>query len=131
MRPAFMSLLMACVVLSVFLLVGCGNQKNNDLDALLLKARTEKRAVMLELGSVGCVPCDMMQPVMARLTETHKGRLEVYFVDVKDVPSVAKQFRIYGIPTQVFLDKDSKEFHRHVGFYAYDEIVAVLKKAGI
>lgn len=119
------------LVLLALMLAGCSNQKKIDLDTLLLKAKTEKRAVMLELGSVGCVPCDMMQPVISRLAENYRGRMEIYFVDVKEAPSVARQFRIHGIPTQVFLDKDGAEFHRHVGFYEYDEIVAMLKKAGI
>ena len=34
------------------------------------------------------------------------------------------------IPTQVFLDKNGREFHRHMGFYGYEEIAPVLKKAG-
>jgi hypothetical protein len=37
----------------------------------------------------------------------------------------------YVIPTQVFLDKNGKEFHRHIGYYGYEEIAPVLKKAGI
>jgi thioredoxin 1 len=32
------------------------------------------------------------------------------------------------IPTQVFLDKDGKEFSRHEGFYPKDEIVKLLDK---
>jgi thioredoxin 1 len=35
------------------------------------------------------------------------------------------------IPTQVFLDKNGKEFQRHIGFYDFDEIVPVLKKQGL
>jgi hypothetical protein len=35
------------------------------------------------------------------------------------------------IPVQVFLDKTGKEFHRHIGFYSYEEIAAMLKKTGI
>jgi thioredoxin 1 len=107
------------------------SEKHGDLDTLLRKAKSEKKAVMLELGSVGCVPCDMMQPVIVRLAEQYRGQMEIYFVDVKEVPGVARQFGIHGIPTQVFLDRDGKEFHRHVGFYEYDAIVAMLKKAGI
>ena len=38
---------------------------------------------------------------------------------------------LFGIPTQVFLDRNGKEFHRHIGYYAYESIVPVLKKAGI
>lgn len=132
LHPRYRCLVIICAIISMVLLsLGCSNHQKNDLDALLLKAKNEKKAVMLELGSVGCVPCDMMQPVIVRLAEHYRGRMEVYFVDVKDVPSVARQFRIHGIPTQVFLDASGKEFHRHVGFYEYDEIVAMLKKAGI
>ncbi|HSW63195.1 MAG TPA: thioredoxin family protein [Dissulfurispiraceae bacterium] len=70
-----------------FIAGGCSSAKNNDLDALLLKAKNEKKAVMLELGSVGCVPCDMMQPVIVRLSDQYRGRMEVYFVDVKMSPA--------------------------------------------
>lgn len=124
-------LLFIPVIVLTFFCAGCWSEKNGDLDALLRKAKSEKKAVMLELGSVGCVPCDMMQPVIVRLAEQYRGQMEIYFVDVKEVPGVARQFGIHGIPTQVFLDRDGKEFHRHVGFYEYDAIVAMLKKAGI
>lgn len=86
---------------------------------------------MLELGSIGCIPCEAMRPVMAQLSSKYKGKLEVIFVDVRKDNETARRFRVFGIPTQVFLDRNGKEFHRHVGFYAYDEIVPVLKKKGI
>ncbi len=35
------------------------------------------------------------------------------------------------IPVQVFLDKSGGEFHRHIGFYPYEEIEGMLKKTGI
>lgn len=102
-----------------------------DLNAMLAKAKTEKKIVMLELGSVGCIPCDQMRPVMDELSAAYKGRLEVIFMDVRRDAEPARRFRVFGIPTQVFLDRNGKEFHRHVGFYPYDSIVPVLKKAGI
>jgi len=86
---------------------------------------------MLELGSVGCVPCDQMRPVIDKLSWNYKGKLEVIFVDVRKTTEPAPRFRVFGIPTQVFLDSNGKEFHRHIGFYDYDSIVTVLKKAGI
>lgn len=102
-----------------------------DLDVALNKAKAEGRVVMLELGSVGCIPCEQMKPVMARLSDTYKGKLDVIFIDVKKDHDTGRRFGVYMIPVQVFLDKQGKEFHRHVGFYAYDEITPVLKKAGI
>ena len=72
-----------------------------------------------------------MKPVMARLAQTYKEKLDVVFIDVKRDHDAARRFGVYMIPVQVFLDKNGKEFHRHVGFYAFDEITPVLKKAGL
>jgi len=102
-----------------------------SVEESLIKAKKEGKAVMLEMGSVGCIPCEQMRPVMAKLAAAYKGKLEVIFVDVRLNRDMARQFGVYGIPTQVFLDKSGREFHRHVGFYAYEQIVPVLKKQGL
>ena len=86
---------------------------------------------MLELGSVGCIPCEQMKPVMEKLRTNYKGKLEVLFVDVRKDRENGRRFGVTMIPTQVFLDKNGKEFHRHMGFYGYEEIEPVLKKAGL
>lgn len=117
------------VVLTFLALSGCSNA--SEVDNVLSNAKKEGKVVMLELGSVGCIPCEQMKPVMQKLSDNYKGKLEVFFVDVRKDKDTAKKFGVYVIPTQVFLDKYGKEFHRHVGFYAYEEIVPVLKKAGI
>ena len=117
------------VILFLLSLSSCSNA--GDIDGALNKAKTEGRIVMLELGSIGCIPCEQMKPVMARLSETYQGKLDVIFIDVKKDNDTARRFGVYMIPVQVFLDAKGNEFHRHVGFYAYDEIAPVLKKAGI
>jgi thioredoxin 1 len=101
------------------------------LDESLQKAKAEGRIVMLELGSIGCIPCEQMKPVMARLSGIYKDKLDVIFIDVKKDQQTARRYGVYMIPVQVFLDRKGKEFHRHVGFYAFEEIVPMLKKAGI
>ena len=44
---------------------------------------------------------------------------------------MVQYFSIDAIPTQVFLDKDGKEFFRHVGFFAEEELVKVLQQKGV
>jgi thioredoxin 1 len=117
------------VLLSLFALSGCGNAA--VLDDVLNNAKKEGKVVMLELGSVGCRPCEQMKPVMEKLRANYKGKLEVIFVDVRKDRENGRRFGVAMIPTQVFLDKNGKEFHRHIGFYGYEEIEPVLKKAGI
>jgi thioredoxin 1 len=105
--------------------------KATSIDGVLNNAKKEGKAVMLELGSVGCIPCEQMKPVMEKLRTNYRGKLEVLFVDVSRDREAARRFHVFAIPIQVFLDKNGKEFHRHMGFYGYGEIVPVLKKAGL
>jgi len=87
----------------------------------------------IELGSVRCIPCRMMQPVMERLEKDFAGKVRVVFYDVwtREGEPYARQYRIEAIPTQVLLDKDGNEFYRHVGYFPYKEIVELLKKHSV
>ncbi len=126
-----MGFAISVVICLVLLLSGCSQASESDVSKVLAKAQKDSKVVMLELGSVGCIPCEKMKPVMEKLRASYKGKLEVFFVDVRKDHDTDHKFGVYVIPTQVFLDKNGKEFHRHIGFYGYEEIVPVLKKAGI
>ena len=93
----------------------------------------EIKVTFLELGSVGCIPCDQMQPIMKEIAEEYKGQVKVIFYDVRTVfgEPYKKKFNIRAIPTQVFLDKDGNEYFRHLGFFAKDELVKVLQMQGV
>ena len=121
------------IVVAAFLMIFAltGYSQAAGIDDVLNTAKKEGKMVMLELGSVGCIPCEQMKPVMEKLRANYKGKLEVFFFDVRKDKEPARKFGVYAIPTQVFLDKNGKEFHRHIGFYAYEEIEPVLKKAGL
>ena len=116
-------------LLIVLALGGCSQAAS--IDDVLNKAQKEGKIVMLELGSVGCIPCEQMKPVMEKLRTSYKGKLEVIFVDVRKDRENGRKFSVIMIPTQVFLDKTGKEFFRHTGFFDYEEIVPLLKKAGL
>jgi thioredoxin 1 len=124
-----MKRLVVMVFLVFLALTGYGNA--GEVDTVLSNAKRDGKIVMLELGSVGCVPCEQMKPVMEKLRSNYKGKLEVLFVDVSKDKDTSRRFNVFAIPTQVFLDRNGKEFHRHMGFYGYEEIVPVLKQAGL
>lgn len=91
------------------------------------------KVTFIELGSVNCIPCRMMQPVMKQVEEKYSDQVEVVFYDVwteKDKP-YAYKYGIRAIPTQVFLDRNRKEYFRHVGYYPFEEIEKVLKNGGV
>jgi thioredoxin 1 len=93
----------------------------------------EIKVTFVELGSVGCIPCDKMQPIMKEIAEEYKGQVKVVFHDVKTTEGrpYIKKFGIRAIPTQVFLDKDGNEYFRHLGFFAKDELIKVLQTQGV
>jgi thioredoxin 1 len=97
------------------------------------KKQDSAKVTFIELGSVKCVPCKMMQPVMKSVEEKYGAQVKVIFYDVwkPEQKKFAHQYGIKLIPTQVFLDKDGKEFFRHEGFYPEAEIDKLLKSRGL
>lgn len=124
------AMLCTTLIMSVLFTISSASA-DPQLDNLIASANKDKKIVMLELGSIGCIPCENMKPVMAKLRANYMGRLDVIFVDIRKDREAARKFGVYGIPTQVFLDRNGREFHRHIGYYPYEQIVPVLKKAGI
>ena len=103
---------------------GAATEKTKDA------ASPGRTVTFIELGSVKCIPCKMMQPVMKKIEETYKNEVKVVFYDVwteKD-KARADEYRINAIPTQVFLDKEGNEYYRHAGFFPFEEIEKVLKQ---
>jgi len=71
----------------------------------------------IELGSVNCIPCKAMQPVMKNVEEKYGNQLKVVFYDVwkQEQAHYAQEYKIRLIPTQIFLDSNGKELMRHEG----------------
>lgn len=91
------------------------------------------KVTFIELGSVNCIPCIQMQSVMKSIEKKYGDQVKIIFYDVwkKEQKQYAKKYSIKLIPTQVFLDENGKEFHRHEGFYPEKEIEKILKSKGI
>ena len=94
---------------------------------------TKYKVTFVELGSVRCIPCQQMQPVMKSIEQKFGKDVKVVFHDVWTEAGApfAKQYGIEAIPTQVFLDKDGKEFFRHIGFFPEEELVKILNQKGV
>ncbi len=101
------------------------SEKDVETDSLLV--------TFIELGSVKCIPCRMMQPIMDEIKEEYPEQVKVVFHDVWTPVGrpYAVQYGIRAIPTQIFLDKDGNEYFRHEGFFPKEELVEVLKKQGV
>ena len=72
-----------------------------------------------------------MAPILEELAETHKAYFTVEFIDVWVNPSMAKEYNVRIIPTQVFYDAGGRELYRHIGFYSKEEILDKWRGFGI
>lgn len=88
------------------------------------------KITFIELGSKSCVPCKKMVPVMKALEKKYGDQIKVVFYDVwsKEHKNKIAEYKVRLIPTQIFLDENGKEIHRHEGFYPEKQIDKFLRK---
>jgi thioredoxin 1 len=82
------------------------------------------KPVVAEFGSVHCVSCREMKPILAELQRTHGAKLTVVDIDVLKERQYLARYRIQLMPTQVFFDEQGREIGRHMGKITGDEILA-------
>ena len=111
-----------------------GQTANDETDLIVTDGQldfSKHKVTFIELGADKCIPCKAMQPVMREIAQTYKGTIQVVFYDVWKAPEHAKEYGIQMIPTQIFFNKTGDEIFRHVGFFAKDDIIKMLKEKGI
>ena len=128
------SLIYLSISVIAILLLSC-NKNDVKLEA---NNKSENQVVnngykieFVELGSVKCIPCKKMQPIMRSVEKKYGGQVKVTFYDVWVDDAPAKKFGIELIPTQVFLDAKGNEIMRHQGFFAEEEIDKFLQSQGL
>lgn len=100
---------------------------NNPVD----KLRRSGKPSLVDFGASGCVPCDMMAPMLKELKKEYSGIINVEFVDVRENQILSARYGVSSIPVQIFFDKNGNEFYRHVGFFPKEKIIAKLKEMGV
>jgi len=129
------------LLLFVFSFFSCGKTES-AMKPLVSKDKTENFSnvkvnnclvTFVEIGSLRCIPCKMMQPVMEKVTDRYGEKVKIIFHDVwtPEGRPYAKKYGIRAIPTQVFLDKAGKEFFRHTGYFPFEKIEALLTSHGV
>jgi len=94
------------------------------------KTEVKPKVTFIELGSDRCKPCIRMQEVIKKVKTKYPKKVKTIFYDVwtKENEHYADDYHIGAIPTQVFLDKNGKEFFRHEGYFEFDELEEILKR---
>jgi thioredoxin 1 len=101
--------------------------------ALFGQTANMPKVTFIELGSVNCIPCKQMQPIMKSVEKRYGAQVKVIFYDVwkDDQQQYAKKYGVKLIPTQIFKDAKGKEIFRHEGFFPEAEIDKIMQKQGV
>ncbi len=117
---------------------GCGNSEPKNVSASDKVKNVEinksnNLVTFIDLGSVKCIACKMMEPVIEKLKEKYKGKVNVIFYDVwtEQGKPYAYKYRIKIIPTQIILDRNGKEVFRHTGYLPVEEAEKVFAELGV
>jgi thioredoxin 1 len=123
------------LVLALIAAPNCSSDVNqNKADKKKTTAPSaRKKVTFVELGSVKCIPCKMMQPIMKDIEKEYGSQVDVVFHDVwtAEGEPYGRKYGIRAIPTQIFLDSGGKEYFRHEGFFPKEDLIKVLKQKGV
>lgn len=126
------------IILMSGLFTTCCAQNSKQNKTISTPTTTEQdtartKVTFIELGSVRCIPCKEMQPIMKSIEAKFGTQVKVVFYDVWTASgkTYADKFKVQLIPTQVFLDEKGQEFFRHEGFFPEEELVKVLRTKGV
>jgi len=129
-RKIVLFFIFTAMVLILNAACGQGNEKEDEKTEAVT---ANIQVTFVELGSVRCIPCKKMKPIMDEIEKEYKDRVKVVFHDVwtADGKPFAEKYKIRLIPTQIFLDSEGQEYFRHEGFFPKEEIVRILKLKGV
>jgi len=82
--------------------------------------------VIVKLGSDRCLPCRMMNPVMAELAVEQDGKAVFLSLDIYENRGLAKEAGVMLIPTILFYDKHGKPKAKAEGGMSKEELLKAI-----
>lgn len=95
---------------------------------LAKEKKVEGKVCFMEIGSVNCTPCKMMKEVMQEIRDEYQDKITIVFHDINKEKKIAKEYDIKLIPTQIFFDKNGKEYYRHEGYLPKEDVEKIINK---
>lgn len=72
--------------------------------------------VLVDFYATWCGPCQMMAPILDKVNNQLRGRLQVVKIDTDKYPQLASQYEIHALPTLV-LFKNGQPVERIEALY--------------
>lgn len=76
----------------------------------LEKLKSHNLPIIIDFGADGCGPCKEMEPALEELNEELQGKAIIKFIDVWKYPTLANEYPIQLIPTQILFNSDGTPY---------------------
>lgn len=82
--------------------------------------------VLVDFYATWCGPCQMMAPILDKVNNQLRGRLQVVKIDTDKYPQLASQYEIHALPTLV-LFKNGQPVERIEGVVPAEQLIQRLQ----
>lgn len=82
--------------------------------------------VLVDFYATWCGPCQMMGPILDKVNNQLRGRLQVVKIDTDKYPQLASQYEIHALPTLV-LFKNGQPLERIEGVVPAEQLIQRLQ----
>lgn len=66
------------------------------------------KPAIIDVYADWCAPCRQLSPIVEEIAKEYSGRINVYKIDTEKEKLLAQNLGISGLPTLLFISKDSK-----------------------
>ncbi len=70
---------------------------------------------VVDFSATWCGPCQMLAPVLEKVSEGLEGKVKFFAVDVDDAPGLCQKYGVMSVPA-VFMFRDGEEVSQSIGF---------------
>ena len=72
-----------------------------SLSGFQSKVKNADKPLLVDFWAPWCVPCKTTKPILEKLAEEYKGRVDVSFINADNSKDIIQHFKIMGIPTMI------------------------------